>query len=77
MPSVNSGMKEICAAALLTNLISMINLRSALAGAITKLLIRLFTVAGMSRSIGIVHRASYLSPIAQWACELLHIAAGA
>jgi DNA-binding transcriptional LysR family regulator len=61
-----------------THLISMINLRSALAGALPpKLLIRPFTMAGMSRRIGIVHRAGYLSPIAQRACELLHAAAAA
>lgn len=61
-----------------THLISMINLRSALAGALPpNLSIRSFTMAGMSRRIGIVYCAGYLSPIAQRACELLHAAAAA
>jgi DNA-binding transcriptional LysR family regulator len=59
-----------------TRLISMTNLRSAQAGMLPpRLLIRPFTLPGMGRRIGIVHRAGYLSPIAQRACELLHAAA--
>lgn len=61
-----------------THLISMINLRSAEAGTLPAgLLIRPFAMDGMSRRIGIVRRAGYLSPIAQRACELLHAAAAA
>lgn len=59
-----------------TQLISMINLRSASVRDLPAgLAIRPFAMPGMNRRIGIVRRAGYLSPIAQRACELLHAAA--
>jgi len=61
-----------------TQLLSMINIRSARAGHLPpNLVVRPFTMAAMNRRIGIIRRAGYLSPIGGRACELLHEAAAA
>jgi DNA-binding transcriptional LysR family regulator len=67
------GLLEVVAR---TQLISMINLRSARAQDLpANLVVRPFAMEGMNRRIGIVRRAGYLSPIGLRACELLHAAA--